>query len=488
MKKYFPLVLLLGCIAAFAAGVFQLFKLRFESGDVYPPYSSLRADPLGSMALYESLEKLPGYSVRRDYSTNNRLPDGPGTAYLHLASDRFEWTELPDDIFKEIEMFLSRGGRLVITLLPDSSGYTPFQRVRNRQYQSDPDKDEKPKDEKSKDEKNKGEKAPVEKKTDQKKDQSKDEIEDPDSKDKKVTDKKIAEDKGKAEKSKDEKSVQRTNPTGKKAKRKRPGQAEDVSIKERWGLDFGMVPLEQGTNDAYEPVRVKNKTDLPLPGTLDWHSGVVFTNLDKAWHVIYARGSNAVVIERKFGHGSVAFATDSYFISNEALEKDRHADLLAWVIGPVKNVVFDEAHLGVAETSGVAVLMRKYRLHGLALGLILLAGLFIWKNAVSLVPPHEDESKRDFVTGKNAAAGFVNLLRRNIPLRDLLAACFDEWKKSAAQSGKYSEARRRQAEAAFVTETLLPLRDRRPLETYREICGILQKQKQTPEKPKPPGE
>ena len=60
MKRYFPIVILLGCAAAFAFGIFRLFEFRFEAGDVYPPYSSLRSDPLGAMALYESLEKIPG--------------------------------------------------------------------------------------------------------------------------------------------------------------------------------------------------------------------------------------------------------------------------------------------------------------------------------------------------------------------------------------------------------------------------------------------
>jgi hypothetical protein len=77
-----------------------------------------------------------------------------------------------------------------------------------------------------------------------------------------------------------------------------------------------------------------NKTDLPLPPDLDWHSGLVFTNLRSECGVsIYTRGTNAVVIERSFGTGSVVMATDSYFVSNEAMAKDRHADLLAWLVG-----------------------------------------------------------------------------------------------------------------------------------------------------------
>ena len=70
MKKYFPLFLLLVCAAAFTFGLVRLFQLRFEVGDVYPAYSTLRSDPLGTMAFYESLGKVPGFSSRRDFGTS----------------------------------------------------------------------------------------------------------------------------------------------------------------------------------------------------------------------------------------------------------------------------------------------------------------------------------------------------------------------------------------------------------------------------------
>ena len=55
MKKNFPMITLAIGATLFVLGVIYLFLLRFEAGDVYPPYSSLRADPLGTMAWYESL-------------------------------------------------------------------------------------------------------------------------------------------------------------------------------------------------------------------------------------------------------------------------------------------------------------------------------------------------------------------------------------------------------------------------------------------------
>ena len=106
--------------AAFAVGLWHLFRLRFEAGDVYPPYSSLRADPVGSMAFYESLARLPGVTVSRDFSEGNRLPQPVGTTYLHLAARSYDWEQLPEALFREIEAFVLRGGRLVVAFHPEA--------------------------------------------------------------------------------------------------------------------------------------------------------------------------------------------------------------------------------------------------------------------------------------------------------------------------------------------------------------------------------
>jgi hypothetical protein len=77
------------------------------------------------------------------------------------------------------------------------------------------------------------------------------------------------------------------------------------------------------------------------------------------------------------------------------------------------------------------------------------------------------------VAGKEAAAGFVNLLRRNVPPRDVLKTCFAEWKKSPTHGTRASAARIVQAEAVLDADSVLPQRQRDPVRTYQEICRIL---------------
>ena len=68
--------------AVFLAGVVQLFLLRFAGGDVYPPYSSLRSDPFGTKALYESLERIPGVTVTRHLKPIEALAGADGVVFF----------------------------------------------------------------------------------------------------------------------------------------------------------------------------------------------------------------------------------------------------------------------------------------------------------------------------------------------------------------------------------------------------------------------
>jgi hypothetical protein len=385
MKRAYPILLLIAAAVIFAFGLIRLFELRYEAGDVYPEYSSLRADPLGTMALYESLDGFQDRAVHRDISANG-MPDGNATTYVYIAFPFGQWRVLPDEVFQKWELFAASGGRLVLTVFPQ--GAKSFLPPRNTDT-----KQEKPK------------------------------------------------------------------PT---------------PYRDRWGADFSIIDLQQ-KGDEYVPADAQNRTALPLPPVLQWHSGVVAANLSPDWQTIYARESSPVVIERHIGRGTVVMATDSYFLSNEAMEKDRHADLLAWLIGSNRAVVFEETHLGVTETPGIATLMRRYRLQWFVVSLIVLAALFIWKNSVSLVPAGSG-LRSDYIVGKDTAAGFINLLRRGIPPGDLLSVCFTEWKTSAGNNAQLSPRRVEQAQKTFEAENARPAKERNAVQAYRDISQILHSQ------------
>lgn len=396
MNRQLSIFVLVGAIAGFGFGLYQLFRLRYESGDIYPEYSSLRADPLGSRALYEALGRLPGMSVERDYSAQNQLPRGRSIAYLHLAATRADWTSMDPDLLREIEGFVSAGGRLVVAFLPEAG-----------QWFRPPPATPSP--------------APG---------------------------------------------------------KKKPGKTSAEQLRRsspQTTLGFELTGIQRGAGSSarHSPVRVKRETDLPLPEELSWHSAMVFTNLAGSWRTVYSRQNGPVLIERELGLGSIVMATDCYFLSNEALLKDRQPELLAWIVGPSREVLFDEAHLGVLEQEGIAMLMHKYRLHGFGLALLLLAGLFIWQNASPFPPAAPGPTTSETVSGKEAAAGFTNLLRRNIAPGDLLRLCFEEWTKSLAHNCSLPIERIDAAQAVVESEDSRARTRRDPVGAYREIALAL---------------
>jgi len=407
LKSRFILpALLVLLLAGFGLGVIRLFQLRFDAGDIYPPYSSLRADPLGAKVLYEGLQNIPGLSVGRFFQPSTKLGGGRQRVLLLLGVDRWDLGGVPGEDFKAMQAFLFSGGRIVISLPPVGLE----ERAKHQ--------DTKPPDEK-----------------------------------------KLPPDKG-------------TN------------AARDaitmVSLLDKYDLrlkdDSLFIPdVAASRAELAESAPTTNG----LPASISWHSSVYFTDLDASWRVLYQRRKHPVIIERSFGPGSLVLSTDSYFVSNEALRKERHPGLLAWLIGSRREILFDETHLGVEEHPGVAVLLRRYHLQGVLLGLLLVAGLFVWQSSAPLVPPFPDEpgeSRAALVQGRESTAGFASLLRRSVPPVDILSVCFAEWKTACARQPR-AAARLADVEKIMAAEQALPPGSRRPAEAWQAMQRILTERK-----------
>src|ERR1039458_4312797 len=111
------MVLIIALAGAFLFGLWKLYELRFTAGDIYPQYSSLRADPLGTKALYESLQQIPDISTARNYREIESLPKGKSTV-LFLGENPFLFELMPQDQIKEYEALAASGARVVIALRP----------------------------------------------------------------------------------------------------------------------------------------------------------------------------------------------------------------------------------------------------------------------------------------------------------------------------------------------------------------------------------
>jgi len=309
--------------AVFAGGVVYLFNRQFAAGGAYPEYSTLRSDPAGAKLLFESLHRLPGVTVARNYLPLDRVADRDSTV-LMLGVDRGD----PDP--HSLEEFTKRGNRLVIAFVqgPEVAPLSPLEKA--------------------------------------------------------------------------------------------------------WGIRYDRAH--------------RYFSEAPR------------------WEILERNGTQPVVIEKAFGKGTVVLVADSRLFSNESAAAGRQTPLLAQIIGGHSRIVFDEAHLGIVESGSVVALARRYRLHGLALGLALVAMLFIWRNATSF-PPVAAAPREEKVAGRTSVAGLVTLLRRHIAPDRLASACWQEWLKSHARN--LSSTRRAQAEDALRNHA------GRPTAALREIQTIV---------------
>ena len=397
--------------AAFFYGVARLFSLRYERGEVYPPYSTLRTDPLGAKAIHDALAEMPGTSVRRNYRPLPRLRPPEPVTLVYAGIARYSvWM---DRELAAFETLVNGGTRAVFAFQPMDPNKDLASAIRMEEAARKKKADDAKRRKIEAAEKRKGKGAKPE-----------------------------------AEEEEDEKSV-------------------EIAFNEvagQWGFGFDYLPADN--EKAFNRTATLMLPRAGLEPEMTWHSALFFKDLSPEWTVLYTCDLKPVVIERKMGEGSILLAADSFFLSNEALRAERHAALIARVFAGPRAIVFDEEHHGIAEESGIATLARKYRLHGVVAALALLAALFVWKNAARFIPAYDESRGEDeIIAGKESSEGFVNLLQRSIPPAEIIGVCVKEWRKACAhqprERAKLDEALQHQPPKTT------------PIATYRSLAEAL---------------
>lgn len=448
------LIFLLIVLALFFVGaMYHLLSLQYTSGDAYPPYSSSSTQPLGTGAFYEALDSMPHLTVSRRVESIINLGDGRDTTLFLIGAST---GDDPEAAVAAIEHFVSTGGRLVVGFKPVFGeidlhnlfkGSVPPKRSRRREDESQDD-------------------PPLPQDPDVEPDEM-------DEADAEPTDEKSEVDEDTEEES-----------TADKEKRERKERFRDsvegnpTSVADRWGFVFEYEEVPVDPEGIYESVSVTRTTEKSrFPDELTWRSGIHFSELDGHWETLYNWEERAVLIERPWGTGSIALASDSFLFTNEAIRTDRSAELLAWFVGDNANVVFDETHLNIQEGQGIATLARKYNLEGIVFAIVLTALLFVWKSLVSLVPKRKQLGPIIDHSDKDTLSGLSNLFRRNIPKASILRACLDEWEQAHARDARIPANTRQEIRQLVEREEHLPKGKRNPVGIYKRICSILKERK-----------
>jgi hypothetical protein len=425
IRIVFLFVLVLG----FIFGVVKLFLLRFEAGDVYPTYSSLRSDPLGSRAFYSSLENMNDNRVSRNYLTLRDLKFEDHTALFYTGVAAFDAESVSAEWLKVFERLTRNGGRMILSFLPIEKKPADWRMSTCVEPEGEVDNTEK------------GSRRDVH-----------DDSEKP---------------------GENDENKSRTTP----GRQIQDTSGKCVSLKEQWGLTFAFAEEPAEKADHFSDDLSQNH-GIGLPQTISWHTALYFDELDGLWRVIYTANGRPVVIERSYGKGSLVLSADSFFLSNEAMRSERHPELLAWTLGESANVVFDETHFGIFKQPGVLGLIRKYRFQWFLFTVAVIALLFIWKNSDYIGPPpkqSQSQPGRDVSSDRDSTQGLISLLRRNIPARQLLQICTREWERSIQSQNRLRNDKLRQVKSALqMVETQSP-KSIDPVLGYRRISKIISK-------------
>ena len=430
----FIYLLLPATLAGLIYGVYDILALRLEKGDDYPPYSSLRTDPLGTKAFFDGLSGMKDLQVTRNYGPADKIEGVKETTLLDLGDFEDAVLDVPVAAAPEVEGYLIQGGRMVITLVGQND--QPGLRLKRLRTTPTEMPTATPPHSPTPSAPSAAPRAPV------------------------------------------------PTPRPSLTPTATPVPVPVVTFGKQWGVRADADPLPKTRQESmdqvqttYRAVTVEAEGGSAIPGKLPWHSALYFKEMDPAWKVLYRRGNHPVAIERTLGKGSLVLLSDSYLTSNEAMLKDRYAGLLAYLVGDRHRVVFDETHLGVFDEENTATLARKYGLGGFALGLLVLALLFVWRYSLSLVPPPPEEGagERGRKSGKDDSSGLVNLLKRNIPGRDILAVAFESWKKTVAQGRGHLQDRVAEMEKELARTRAG--KNIHPVEGYLRMSRILKKRK-----------
>lgn len=415
----------------------RVMEMRISSGDIYPHYATLRNDPLGCSALYDSFTALEGYTVEQNMAPLTAVKGIDGDTALLLLGlpwDSFKNLRARDDS-PVIRAVKDDGARLVITLNPQ----IVQESFRKKNSEEEDDWIERRR---------------------------------------KLRDK--------LRREREDKKEENSND-----KKEEDGENDDLSeeeieLEQEAILSFGTtlsarLSVEipdlgdyKRPEDGWE-TKAGKSAHLPSD-TPNWFSQYRLQANDEAWKEIVLIDGVPVVLERRFGKGTVVLATDTFFASNESLHEGGNPEFLMWLTGGKKRIVFDETIHGSVQAGGAMMLIRRYQLHGVFFGLFIFIGLWAWRSATSLTPGDEAVDRGlvggSAVSGEQNNSGFVRLLKRSVPGKELISQCLDIWRKS--QTSHISPEQEKQVSSIVSLHQEDP-KKHSIAETYQAISKVLKK-------------
>jgi len=185
---------------------------------------------------------------------------------------------------------------------------------------------------------------------------------------------------------------------------------KDGPLEKKWHVRLARNSKEVPDEDEDEA-----EQDVPTPSP--FHIAEA-----KDWTARRSHGGRPVYFERAFNKGTIGLLSEPMLIGNYGVANKLDRELMPWLVGPNHRVIFDETHLGIAESGSIAGLIRRYHLQGAIPALLLIELLFVWRNSVPFPPPRQT-TRGQYNLGRDSRAGLQSLLARNVRPAQLLPLC-----------------------------------------------------------------
>jgi len=466
-KQVLPGLIAAAVLAAAAWALVHLFLVRFSAGTPYPPYSSLRTDPLGTRALYEALRMIPGLRVDRRFSVEavgeNSRSGRDATLVLGLMGGASRGGPLGgmsvsvDPLLCDFLLF-ARESRLLETAVSGGRIYAAFRADAPFDFRAGPG-------------------THVEDSDDEKDD---------------APEEAGAEGDDEAGLRDERDAPCRTCRGNNDGEKSGEDEHEDSGCGVRCGVRknaefwrlFAGVSMTTRRPPGVLPIgerryAVRLASEPGLPERLPWYSRAYFTLTEdarEAWSPLYGwDAARPVMIQRRVGNGVLILATDSYLLSNEALARNRQTDFILWLVDGCRRVTFDEMHFGMVEQPTMMQFFRRYRLESLLAVLAVAALLYVWQSLARMIPLPAETPEEEWgaeASGRAAATALTDLVRRHVPPFEALELCVQEYMAASARGRQVPP---RKADAVFARLAReKAARNPNPVACYNDIRKILE--------------
>jgi hypothetical protein len=168
---------------------------------------------------------------------------------------------------------------------------------------------------------------------------------------------------------------------------------------------------------------------------------------DAQWTVLYAGAASSsekadslahvYMATRRAGKGELIAASQEWFLLNEAIKRHPNPVLLDFLAGGRPVIWVDETLHGLHQEQGVLWLVQRYRLQAALLLFWAALLAMIWSMSGDLVRrPPRDWGAEIVRNGEAAGVGGQRLLQRSIAAEQVVAECWDHFRRRAPQDAK----------------------------------------------------